>query len=66
MICIAIVYCGFTLDLLFQVVPEMYFHIKKKREVKLIEATGTDVVIPPTSAKFTYYKTECTYPQVSN
>ena len=46
--------------------PKVYFHIKNKQEVRLIEATGTDVVTPPRSAKFTYYKTECTYPQVSN
>ena len=43
----------------------MYFHIKNKQEVRLMEATGADVVIPPKHAKYTYYKTECTYPQVS-
>ena len=43
----------------------MYFHIKNKQEVRLIEAIRTDVVTPPRNAKFSYYKTECTYPQVN-
>ena len=44
----------------------MYFHIKNKQEVRLIEATRAEAASLPKCDKFTYYRTECTYPQVSN
>ena len=44
----------------------MYFHIQNKQEVRLIEATGEDTVMLPKRDELTYYRTECTYPKVSN
>ena len=57
---------GATFNLLFQVKPTVYFHIKNNKEVKLVEATGADRVTLPVDDRFTYYRTECTYPEVSN
>ena len=42
----------------------MYFHIQNKQEVRLMEA-AIDTVLLPIRDRLTYYRTECTYPQVS-
>ena len=43
----------------------MYFHIKNE-EVKLVKATGAERVTLTIDDRFTYHRTECTYPEVSN
>ena len=43
----------------------MYFHIQNKQEVRLIKAAREDTVMLPKRDKLTYYRTGCTYPQVS-
>ena len=44
---------------------ELYFHILKKDEVMLREATEDEKALPPLkNQRLAYYKSECTHPRV--